>query len=84
MSNSTNTLNITIEEQDAFIEKYSLTHKEAAKLEDVKGGIFAESECLINFGYVWLTGPCKWVNKNHSSYTDRDVDVLNFIRTIQE
>ena len=68
------------DEVKRFIEEYGLKHKEAKNLEGFSGGISAESEGLINVGYVWVDKFKKWLNKNNSSYDERDEVVLDYIR----
>jgi hypothetical protein len=63
-----------------FIKEFGYTHKEAKNLEGFSGGASAESECLINVGYVWVDKFRKWINKNNSSYDLRDGEVVDYIR----
>ena len=62
-----------------FLNRWGYTHKEAKELEGFKGGISAESECLINVGYVWLDKYKVWVNKD-KSYSNHDEKVLDYLR----
>lgn len=63
-----------------FLSEYGSTHKATAIREGFTGGKSAESECLINVGYVWVDKFKKWVSKNNSSYDLRDEEVLTYIR----
>ena|ERR1035437_259696 len=65
-----------------FVIENGSTHKGAKDVEGFSGGLSAESECLINVGYVWVEKFKKWINKNNSSYDKRDEEVLKYIQTI--
>ncbi len=68
------------DEVKRFMDEYGNKHKAAKDIEGFVGGTSAESECLINVGYVWVDKFKKWINKNNSNYDVRDEEVLDYIR----
>lgn len=63
-----------------FIEDFGMKQKEVKESEGFNGSSSAVSEMAINFGYFWVDKFKRWVNKDNSSYNERDEEVLDYIR----
>lgn len=68
------------DEVKRFMKQWGSSQKEVKDLEGFSGSALAVSEMAINFGYVWVEKFRKWVNKDNSSYDQRDEEVLSYIR----
>ena len=68
------------DEVKRFMKEWGSSQKEVKAVEGFSGSTSAVSEMAINFGYVWVDKFRKWVNKNNSSYDQRDEEVLSYIR----
>lgn len=68
------------DEVKRFMKQWGSSQKEVKDVEGFSGSASAVSEMAINFGYVWVEKFRKWVNKDNSSYDQRDEEVLSYIR----
>lgn len=68
------------DEVKRFMKEWGSSQKEVKDVEGFSGSASAVSEMAINFGYVWVEKFRKWVNKDNSSYDQRDEEVLSYIR----
>lgn len=72
------------EELATFKKEYAQSQTSLKSIEGLKGDSSAVSEMLVNFGYVWIDDWSKWVAKNNSSYTERDDEIVEFLRFGEE